>query len=246
MEAVLYVCHGSRVPKAREQAVAFIEKCMDKNPAAIQEYCFLELAAPTMGEGFARCVERGAKKIAVVPVLLLTAAHAKEDIPEEIKSIAAEYSGIEVRYGRPIGVHDSMIEILVEKLQRTGEEVTEDSMVVLVGRGSSDPDVKRDLSTIAEKLKHVSGLSRVDICFLTAAEPGLDEALKNANDSQADKIFVIPYLLFTGILMKTIEKAIVKKNDNKRFILCDELGYHSIIEEILHDRAQEALNGVLL
>ncbi|TCN19355.1 sirohydrochlorin chelatase [Mesobacillus foraminis] len=246
MEAVLYVCHGSRVPKAKEQAVAFIEKCMDKNPAEIQEYCFLELAAPTMEEGFARCVEKGAKKIAVVPVLLLTAAHAKEDIPNEIKNIAANYSNIEVRYGRPIGVHDAMVQILVDKLGRTGKEITEHSMVILVGRGSSDPDVKRDLSTISKMLKKQSGLKRVDICFLTAADPGLDEALMEASASTADRVFVIPYLLFTGILMKTIEKAIVSLDDNQRFILCDELGYHHIIEGILHDRAREALNGTRL
>ena len=43
----------------------------------IQEICFLELAAPSMDEGITKCVERGATKIAVVPILLLTAAPCK-------------------------------------------------------------------------------------------------------------------------------------------------------------------------
>ncbi|EIJ78621.1 hypothetical protein PB1_13724 [Bacillus methanolicus PB1] len=32
MEAILYICHGSRVKKACEQAIDFIKKCMDQNP----------------------------------------------------------------------------------------------------------------------------------------------------------------------------------------------------------------------
>ncbi|MEM5594965.1 CbiX/SirB N-terminal domain-containing protein [Niallia circulans] len=79
MEAILYICHGSRVKEASEQAVSFIEKCMKINGfKGIQEYSFLELSDPSIEEGFQKCVEKGASTIYIIPVLLLTAAHAKK------------------------------------------------------------------------------------------------------------------------------------------------------------------------
>jgi sirohydrochlorin ferrochelatase len=243
VEAVLYVCHGSRVPEARDQAVSFIKRCMQKISAPIQEYCFLELAEPAMAEGFSRCVEQGASKIAVIPVLLLTAAHAKEDIPNELKRVAANFPGVEVRYGRPIGVHKAMVEILTEKLGKTRKEVDGDSLVLLVGRGSSDPDSKKDLNLIGRQLEHKLAGAEVKTCFLTGASPKLPEALSMAVQGEKTKVFIIPYLLFTGILMRGIERAIVDyAADGKQFILCEYLGYHNNIEEILQERAEEALN----
>ena len=81
-------------------------------------------------------------------------------------------------------------------------------MVLLVGRGSSDPDVKRDLTRIGKCLKQRCIIKHVEVCFLTAAEPSFQEGLEGSNESGAEQVFVIPYLFFTGILMKKIEKYI--------------------------------------
>ncbi|KZN96034.1 sirohydrochlorin chelatase [Aeribacillus pallidus] len=246
MEAILYICHGSRVKKACEQAIDFIKKCMAQNPVPIQEYCFLELAAPTIEDAYERCVQRGATKIFVLPVLLLTAVHAKEDIPNELERIRKRFPNVEMVYGRPIGVHPHMVDILIERLYETTEELSEDSMVLLIGRGSSDPDVKRDLTEIAQLLKRKAGLNRVDTCYLTAAKPGLEEALLTAKQSSYKKIFIIPYLLFTGILMNTIKKTIKISfaDGEKEYILCNYLGYHPLIENILKERFTELAGEV--
>lgn len=85
MQAILYIGHGSRVKAGNEELMAFVEKAKAKHPNInIQECCFLELAEPTIQDGVEACINKGATKIAVVPVLLLTAAHAKVDIPEAI------------------------------------------------------------------------------------------------------------------------------------------------------------------
>lgn len=245
MEAILYICHGSRIKKACDEAVSFVKKCMEQNPVPIQEYCFLELSDPTIEAAYERCIERGATKITVLPVLLLTAVHAKEDIPNELNRVRNRFPEVEMVYGRPIGVHHHMIDILMERLQETGEELNSESMVLLIGRGSSDPDVKRDLSQIAQLLKEKAGLSRVDICYLTAAEPDLEQGLRAAKQSPYRKLFIIPYLLFTGILMNTIQKTI--KNDDanghKEFILCNYLGYHPLIGDVLQERFTELSGG---
>lgn len=246
MEAILYICHGSRVKKASDEAISFIKTCMAGNPVAIQEYCFLELAEPTIEEAFERCVKRGASKVNVIPVLLLTAIHAKEDIPNELERIGKRFPNVEMAYGRPIGVHSHMIDILMERINESGKGLNEGSMVLLIGRGSSDPDVKHDLSQIAELLKKRAGVNRVDTCYLTAAKPGFEEALQSARQSSYKQVFIIPYLLFTGILMNTIQKTINKEcpDGDKEYILCNYLGYHPLIGDILFERVAELLGDI--
>ncbi len=242
MEAVLYICHGSRVKEAVEQAVSFIESCKSEISAPIQEVGFLELAEPSIEEAFRSCIERGAKKITAVPVLLLAAAHAKEDIPKELSRLKELFPDVDVKLAQPFGVHSGLINILIERIKETEQEITDDSIVLLVGRGSSDPDVKVDLGKIAEMLKQSLRIKRVDTCYMAAASPSFEEGMKIAIESGAKRIFVIPYLLFTGILMKKIEKTIktIHQNPQQKVILCNYLGYHPILKNILQARITEA------
>ncbi|WP_338447799.1 sirohydrochlorin chelatase [Niallia oryzisoli] len=243
MNAIIYICHGSRVKQAVDEAVGFIHKVMQKVDSPIQEIGFLELAEPSIAESFERCVKQGATTIIVVPILLLTAAHAKEDIPEELANLQARFPNIKVKLGSPIGVHNKMIDILMERIADTSVPVKENAMVLLVGRGSSDPDVKRDLTMIGKLLEQKSVMKRVEVCFLSAAEPSFEQGIERTKLIEAEQVFVIPYLFFTGILMKKIEKIISKKNmgQGPKYILCEYLGYHPIIEDILYEQIKELL-----
>ncbi|CAH0152671.1 Sirohydrochlorin ferrochelatase [Peribacillus sp. Bi96] len=241
MEAILYICHGSRVKEASAQAIDFIKVCMEAQPNAIQEYCFLEMETPTIEEAYERCVQQGATRIIAIPVLLLTAVHAKYDIPVILNKMKQRYPNVVLKYGRPIGVSDKMVDILVERLEETNEKVTEDSLVLLVGRGSSDPDVKRDLGQLADLLRSRLPKSKVEECYLTAASPSFAEALDIAENSQSNQVFIIPYLLFTGILMQSIQSNLkkIQKKGEQQIILCRYLGYHPMIEQAISERIHE-------
>lgn len=240
MEALLFICHGSRLKSAQEQAVGFVKKCMENSTVPIKEYCFLELASPSIEEAFVRCINQGADTIIAIPVLLLTAAHAKVDIPNELERLSLRFPEVTVKYGNTIGVHEKMVDTLIEKIEETGEEFENDSIVLLVGRGSSDPDVKSDLNAIADMFKSRTGVKSVQTCFLAAATPTLEEGLKVAGDSKSSKVFIIPYLLFTGILMNHIRKVMKQHSDSKNFVLCNYLGYHPNIEKVIDERIKEA------
>src|SRR5690625_7298954 len=87
----------------------------------IQGICFLELAAPNISEGSAACVARGASKVAVVPILLLTAHHAKRDIPLEIEAGKIRYPHVVFTYGETFGVHTKIVDSLFDRLLRSEE-----------------------------------------------------------------------------------------------------------------------------
>jgi sirohydrochlorin ferrochelatase len=242
VKAILYICHGSRVKKAQAEAIAFIQNCMKDQPDIIQEYAFLELSTPTIDEAFSRCIKRGATKIIAVPVLLLTAAHAKEDIPDELSRLSAQYPNVEVKYANPIGVHPFMIDLLIHRLNETKQPVSDQSIVLLIGRGSSDPDVKRDLNIIAGMLKEKVGLKKVQTCFLAVSSPSLEEGLQQVKNYKYDKLFVIPYLFFTGILMNKITELLEKDSSIEigKMVFCNYIGYDPLVSSILQERVKEA------
>lgn len=243
MQAVLYVCHGSRVKEAGKQAKFFIQQCMKIVDVPLQEICFLELEQPSIAEGFARCIEKGATKIAVVPVLLLTAVHAKQDIPDELQALQNRYPDVSISYGRPLGVHEQIPSILLERIGK--ERIGRGAKVLLVGRGSSDPDVRRDMQHIASLVENAYPFQKVEICFLAAAKPSFQEGLQRALLYHRNQVFVVPYLLFTGRLMMEIERTI-KQFHRSNVVLCSFLGYHPSLVEVLKQRTEEAIRGEVL
>ncbi|MFJ8268588.1 sirohydrochlorin chelatase [Peribacillus asahii] len=243
-QAVLYVCHGSRVKKACEEAIAFLSRCQKHVEAEIQEVCFLELASPSIEEGFSSCVQQGATHIAVVPLLLLTAVHAKYDIPLELEKVSRQHPGVQVTYGKPIGVHEKMAESVVERVLEQNERYPDSSVIVLIGRGSSDPDVVKDLESIGELVKKHSHIEDVRICYLVAAKPKFEDMLAKLTLLKNRSIFLVPYLLFTGVLMKKIESQVqLAQEENNNIRLCRYLGYDSKVEEVFTERVLEAMRN---
>ncbi|MGM7634998.1 sirohydrochlorin chelatase [Bacillus sp. Hm123] len=240
MKAVLYICHGSRVKKGREEALAFIEQSKPLIDIPIQEACFLELAEPTMEQGFARCVMQGATEIIVFPFLLLAAGHAKKDIPLELNRIQTQFPQVRIHYADPLGVHEAIVDILIERMKEKQLPIEPDATVLIVGRGSSDPQTKADFTRIVQLFRSKTKLNDVNICYLAAATPKFPMELKRLANKKPSQLWVLPYLLFTGILMQSMEKEIQSLRTAERIYLCKYLGYHPRLRDIMAVRIQEA------
>ena len=242
MQAVLYVAHGSRVKQGVEEARTFLQRTSEKVDVAIQEICFLELAEPTIIQGVENCVKRGATKIAVAPILLLTANHLNQDIPQEIAIAQKQFPHVEITIGRAFGVDDRLVTSLVARLEATGQPLT-DAKVIVVGRGSSDEAVKRDLARVAERLQQQANIDQVDTCFLYGAGTSFEQIIDQLGHRQQQQvIFVLPYLLFSGLLKTSIEKKIAAvQANNNAIILCECLGYDDNVQAVLIDRVYEAI-----
>lgn len=244
MQAVLYVSHGSRVKETREEAMAFMEQVRQKVDVALQETCFLELASPDIGEGIDSLAKQGATAITIVPVLLLSAGHYYEDIPDEVKKSALRYPEIHFTYGKPLGVQDRLVEILAERLRETGVERLPDSEILLVGRGGKSSEIIRSVEEIAAKLAVKTGVAHIEVCYLAASAPSFDEGLQASIDSGSKQIFVVPYLWFTGLLVKSMQKKINGlSSDDQEIILCGYLGNHPSMVDALAERVHEALQS---
>ncbi|WP_411843093.1 sirohydrochlorin chelatase [Salinicoccus sp. HZC-1] len=246
MRGILYVSHGSRIKEARQEALSFIESVKSQVDVALQETCFLELAEPDLKQGVNTLVEKGATEISVVPVLLLSAGHYFNDIPEEMQRIKAKLPNIKFLYGKPLGVQSRLTNILKERIEETEIRPKRDAKVLVVGRGSYNPQTQIDITTIAQSLYKSTGFQDVDVCYLAACSPSFEDALGSAVDSGHSQIFIVPYLWFTGVLERHIESAVKSRQTDARIVLCHHLGDHPAMKQALKERVYETFEPLTL
>lgn len=240
MQAVLYVAHGSRVKEGVDEALAFIDQVMAHIPVPIQQVSFLELAEPTIMQGVAACVEQGATKIAVAPILLLAANHLNKDIPLEIEKAKCKFPKVTFSIGEAFGVDIKLVHVLEKRLKQSNEDYR-GANVLLVGRGSSDPAVRRNLAQIACLLQRKVSLNEVSTCFLYGKGVSFEEALEQLKIGDR-RTFIIPYLLFTGLLKQHIQLKIANiQSSSHNTHLCHCLGYDEQVQHVFIDRITQLI-----
>ncbi|HVE80206.1 MAG TPA: CbiX/SirB N-terminal domain-containing protein [Gemmatimonadaceae bacterium] len=120
MRAILLIDHGSK----REEANRMLE-CMASlvqhlaGRAVIVAHAHMELAAPSIAEGFAECVRRGAAEVVAFPYMLSPGKHSVNDIPRLVAEAAAGFPGTRFQVTPAFGVHEKLAEII---LLRAGVE----------------------------------------------------------------------------------------------------------------------------
>lgn len=117
-QAVLLVDHGSR----RAQANALLDEVATLvkhrlGAESIVEPAHMEIAQPTIADGFARCVEQGATMVVVHPFMLAPGRHVTEDLPRLIAKAAAAYEGVTFTMAAPLGSHPGVIAAVIERCQ---------------------------------------------------------------------------------------------------------------------------------
>lgn len=240
MEAILYICHGSRVQSAVHSAINFVKKVQNQIDCPIQEISFIELVEPSIHEGLHNCIQRGATSITVLPVLLLSANHAKIDIPEDIATFQKRFPTVDISIGNPIGVHQNMIELVKKRIYEKTKHVNPDSKILLVGRGSSDILTQNDFFNIA-KLLEIKIKRTVIPTYMAVSKPSIHDVWARLLTEKNCPIIVVPYLFFSGTLMNELEEKIssLPKTHRHNWILCETLGYDYLIASIFQERLLE-------
>jgi sirohydrochlorin ferrochelatase len=166
---------------------------------------FIELAPPDLDTAVDQLVAAGRRSIVAVPLLLLGAGHMKGDGPALLARARASHPGVQFRYGRALDVHPLALSVAVQRIhQALGRWGRDDAAVVLVGRGSTDPDANADLYKVARLLQDLTGVPMVEPAFVSLATPAVVEALERCRRLGATKVAVVPYFLFTGVLVERI------------------------------------------
>ncbi len=114
--AILLVDHGSRRPEANALLEDVASQFRKRAAESIVEVAHMEIAEPGIAEGIEACVEKGATHIIVHPFFLGPGRHTSEDIPEQVAQAARKHSNIRIRISEPLGGHDALIGVILDRV----------------------------------------------------------------------------------------------------------------------------------
>lgn len=249
MKAILFVGHGSKDAEGNEEIRNFVNSVSPELEVPIIETCFLEFEQPTVIQGLETCVKRGAHEVAIIPMMLFAAGHAKIHIPAAIDEMKERYPHVQFTYGRPIGIHEEVLSILASRMQESGMNMAQpdpDMAVLLVGRGSSDPDANSDLFKMSRLFWERGKIKWVETAFMGVTAPLVNDGVERCIRLGAKRIVVLPYFLFTGVLIKRMEGMVQRYTEQYpdiQFTLAHYFGFHPQLKEVFKDRVVEALGG---
>ena len=201
----MLVGHGSRSPSG-VTAYWDLAAAVRREAPALRLGCgFIELAEPDLDTAIDRLVAAGATSVVAVPLVLLGAGHMKNDGPAALARARARHPEVAFAYARALGIHPAPIEVAAARLDAATEGwPAQATAVVVVGRGSSDPDANADLFKVGRLLWDRRRVEWVEAAFVSLAPPSVSSALERCRRLGAARIAVVPYFLFTGVLVERI------------------------------------------
>jgi sirohydrochlorin cobaltochelatase len=245
--ALLIVGHGSRDPRGAREFHDLVGLVRRRNPSLMVEGGFIELSRPPISECVDRLAEEGARHIAAVPLMLLSAGHAKNDIPATLVREKMNHPAMSFLYGRALGTRPELLELLDDRVSAVvSDREKEDTAVLIVGRGSSDPDANSDLAKIARLFYEGRPYPAVESAYVSMTPPDVGTALDRCRKLGAKRIVVFSYFLFTGVLEERIrQQAEAFANGNRDVDVCyaGYFGPDRRVADLLVERYTEAIGG---
>lgn len=113
---VIVVDHGSRRRESNDLLLEVVALFQQHSGYAIVEPAHMELAEPSLGAAFDRCIERDARLIVIHPYFLLPGRHWKRDIPALAAEAAGKHPGVPFLVTAPLGLHPLMAEIMSQRI----------------------------------------------------------------------------------------------------------------------------------
>ncbi len=203
--ALMLVGHGSRSAPGVAAYWEFADAVQREAPDLRLGCGFIELAEPDLATAVARLVEAGATSVVAVPLVLLGAGHMKNDGPATLARARQVHPGVTFSYARELGIHPAPLEVAAERIgAATAGWPTQETAVIVVSRGSSDPDANADLYKVGRLLSDRQLAEWVEPAFVSLAPPSVPATLERCRRLGARRIAVVPYFLFTGVLVDRI------------------------------------------
>lgn len=252
MKTGVMICgHGSRDPEALTEFELLAAGLKARLPATDIESGYLEFARPTIRDGFDQLAARGVERILALPGMLFAASHVKNDLPSEVNSFAAVNPGIEMRFGRELSIEPKLLRTASERIEEAerrgaGAVPRSESLLLVVGRGTTDPDANSNISKLARMLWEGMGFGWAEVAFSGTASPLVEPGLRRAAMLGFKRIIVFPYFLFTGVLVKRIYAAcdrVAADRPEIEIVKASYLRDHPLVLDCFVERVAEIVDG---
>lgn len=209
--ALLAVAHGSRDPRHRATVEALAAAIRAERPGQRVDVAFLDHCGPTAARALHGLIRDGFEHVAVVPLLLNTAFHARTDIPA---AVAAAHAALPDRWRRavtapevcePLGPHRLLVSGMERRLREVGVwPGDEETAVVLGWAGSSDRVAVAAVDEVAEGWQR-SGWR--EVLPIPAEGNRAGDAVGELRRRGAKRVVVAPYFLAAGLLADRVRDS---------------------------------------
>lgn len=255
---VMICGHGSRNRFAVAEFAQLAEQLSHRLQPLPVAHGYLEFARPILREGLERLRSQGVRHILALPAMLFAAGHAKNDIPSVLNAYAAE-TGLKVEYGRELGVDLGMIQAAGARIHACLEEADRrdreagkgspsphDTLLVVVGRGSSDPDANSNVAKVTRMLVEGFGFGWGETLYSGVTFPLVEPGLRQVMKLGYRRIVVFPYFLFSGVLVSRIAQhsaRVAADHPEVDLLQASYLGDHPQVLHTFEERLLEVLEG---
>lgn len=111
--AIILFSHGSVLCGAGQNLLELAKQMQARGDADFVAPGYLNYTEPRFAETFRRCVAEGATSVTVVPYFLIAGKFVKEDLPDHIAAMQAEFPAVEVRVADAIRFHERLADALL-------------------------------------------------------------------------------------------------------------------------------------
>ena len=247
--ALLVVGHGTRSNQGVGEFTSFITRLQKRADAPYPAASggFIELSDPPVTEAVGELVAQDHRALVAVPLVLVAAGHGKGDIPAALMREQVRHPGMTYVYGRPLGPHPTLLEIVETRIDAVLQGADRaGTHVLLVGRGSTDPDANAEVAKVARLLWEGRGYANVEPSFISLAEPGVPAGLDKLRRLGAERIVVAPYFLFNGVLPDRIvaqTDAFAAEHPELAVSVSELIGDCDELADLVLERYHEAVHG---
>lgn len=242
MTVLLAVAHGSKNPASQEVVRELLARAAALRPGLHTAAAYVDNASPSISSALAELVADGVRDVAVLPLLLTPASHSKTDVAASVQAGRLAHPGVRLRYGRPLGPHPVLVDVLARRLVEAGARPGDP--VVLVAGGALDPDANAQVAAMARLLFEGRPWPLVDIAFASTAAPSVPEALGRLRAQGFVRVSVARYFLGPGYLPQLVERE-ARSVAGLTVVVSAPLGATDDLASLLLGRYDEVLTGDL-
>jgi sirohydrochlorin ferrochelatase/(2Fe-2S) ferredoxin len=245
MNKILYlvVAHGSRdaaATTACEGVLAHLQARLTAGEEASLSY--LELTSPLLEAALTRHAPHFAQ-IVVVPLILFAAGHFKNDLSTAVVRARCLHPKTQFTIAAALGIDADLV---AEATRKLGSFDQSQAALIVVGRGSSDPDANGDFCKFVRLVAEANRFEWVHAAFVGITTPLLAGVLHQVARQRPSRIVLLPHLLFAGAILEKVRAQAQDFAANFPWIKAEVLtpiGAGEGLATMLHRRAQAALAG---
>jgi len=248
---LLIVGHGTRDAAGVAGFLDFVKRLQSRLPVDV-EGGFIELSRPPLTDAVTALWDAGHRHVVALPLVLVAAGHGKGDVPGALNRERERRPGLTYRYGRPLGPHPTLLSLVEERVDTalTQDDGTsaprEGTTVVLVGRGSTDPDANAEVCKVARLLQEGRPYAFVEPAFVSLTLPDVEGGLARCRALGARRVVVAPYFLFDGVLPRRVgdqARAFGAAHPDLDVLVAGHLGDSDALADLVVERYRETLSG---